>query len=409
MNIALFSDCYYPTKNGVVTVVMQLRAILQKMGHHVVIVTVDTSRLESGTDAESDPLIFRTHSVPLGFKTDQFVGFPQKSRILKFLKAHNVEIIHCHTEFVIAHAAKLIGKSMRIPVIVTTHTMWEDYFPHYVPLGRLVPSKVLHKIAKRLYKKFYAMINVSAKAQNYFKQPLILPNTPSAIIPNAIDTSAFHGHEYTPKELMGLRQSWGIDADDVLLLYVGRIAEEKRVFELLDVFEDIIRRAPKSVKAMFIGNGPAFNAVKDMARQRGLLGKIIFTGYIGWDELHSYYAIADIFVTASLSEMHSMTVLEAMTSSLPIIARDDVSFYDTILNGKNGFLAATDADMQERLLELIADDEKRARFGKRSKEISLGFSLEAHGRKTVAFYEEVLKAFPGKLDEKKLREAVEKA
>ncbi len=408
MNIALFSDCYYPTKNGVVTVVMQARTILQSMGHHVVIVTVDTPRLVGGEVAEgdSDPCVLRVPSVPVGYKTDNFMGFPQKSKIIKFLKAHNVEIIHCHTEFVIARAAKIIGKSMHIPVIVTTHTMWEDYFPHYVPFGRLVPTKVVRKIAKRLYSNFYAMINVSAKAEKYFKQPLVQPHTPSAIIPNAIDISSFQANEYTPKELIGLRQSWGIDTDDVLILYVGRIAEEKRIFELLNIFEGVIRKSNKSVRAMLIGNGPAFKAVKDEVRQRGLLGKIVFTGYIGWDELHSYYAMADIFATASLSEMHSMTILEAMTSSIPIVARDDLSFYDTVIDGQNGFLAKTDEDMQERLLALIEDGEKRERFGKMSKEISQNFSLEAHGKKTVAFYEEALKAFPGKLDEEKLRKAV---
>ena len=119
--------------------------------------------------------------------------------------------------------------------------------------------------------------------------------------------------------------------------------------------------------------------------------------------------MADIFAAASLSESFAMTALEAICCSLPVVLRDDICFYDKVISGENGFLAATDADMQESLLELIEDSEKRMRFGKRSKEISLNFSLESHGRKTVAFYEEVLKAFPSKLDEKKLREAVARA
>lgn len=405
MNIALFSDCYSPTKNGVVTVVMQLRTILRKMGHHVVVVTVDTSKLENGVK-DNDPCVLRTPSVPLGLGTDHFIGFPHKAKILEFLKTHHVELIHSHTEFVIAHAAKVLAKTLRIPAIVTTHTMWEDFYPYYIPMGKLIPVRIVRKLTKRIYRKFYAMINVSEKAHRYFKQPFMLPNVPSAIIPNAVDTAAFEAKKDTKANLEETRRTWGIGKDDTLLLFVGRIGEEKRVFELLDICANVLRRAGSRVKVLFVGNGPALTEMKHTVRRLELTEKIIFTGFLSWDQLHTYYAMSDIFVTASLSEMHSMTILEAMISALPIVVRDDVSFHDTISDGQNGFLTASDAEMEERILELIQDSGKRRKFSKKSLEMSRKFSLETHGKKTEAFYQAVLESYPGKLDEKKLVERI---
>ena len=114
MNIALFTDSYLPTKSGIVTVVLQLRKALEDMGHHVVVVTVNTKEEESAiAEREKDENVLRIRSVRgdwLGVP-DQYIGFPHEKKILKFLTKHNVQIIHSHTEFFVAHAAKLSGKN----------------------------------------------------------------------------------------------------------------------------------------------------------------------------------------------------------------------------------------------------------------------------------------------------------
>ena len=85
MTIALFSDSYLPTKSGIVTVVIQLREQLIKLGHKVLLVTVETTD-EYKTD---DPLIYRVHSKPLGLGTDQFISLPFLPPILKFIKEND--------------------------------------------------------------------------------------------------------------------------------------------------------------------------------------------------------------------------------------------------------------------------------------------------------------------------------
>lgn len=399
MNIALFSDSYTPSKNGVVTVIIQLRKMLERMGHSVVVVTV-------GPDADDDPRVLRVPSVPLWLGTDQMIGFPHMRKIVAFLGSHSVQIIHCHTEFHVAHAAKTTGKRLRIPVVVTTHTMWEDFYVCYFPLARyVVPVRLVRKITRRLYKKFYAMINVSKKAEMYFKEPFMLPGIPSAIIPNAIDAEAFGKRSAAPSDIAGIRRKWGIGGEDVVMLFVGRIAEEKRVVELLDVCSGVLDRNA-SVRMLFVGDGPAFGQLESLALGKECRDRIVFTGYVDWGDISSYYRLADLFVTASMSEMHSMTILEAIFSGLPVVARDDASYHDTVISGVNGYLAGTDGEMARRMEELVRDKERRLLFGRNSERISSGFSIETHARRTVAFYEAVLAAYPQELDERTLREAV---
>ncbi len=404
MNIALFSDSYLPTKSGVVTVVIQLKDALESLGHHVVIVTVATTP-ESKKETESDPNILRLFSIPLGLGTDQFFGIPNMPKVKKFLREHEIELIHCHTEFFVAHAAKKVGKKLHIPTIATTHTMWEDFYDYYVPMAKLIPVNVIRRLVKRAYKKFNALINVSAKAQNYFKSDFMLPHIPSAIIPNAIDSKAFVRKTDTEDELLALRKSWNIAKDDVLLLFVGRIAEEKRVFELLDTCMKVIRTRP-NVKMLFAGNGPALEQLYKNAQRADLSDRIVFTGFINWTDLHGYYNMADLFVTLSLSEMHSMTILEALLSGLPVVTRMDTSYLDTVYPGENGYLEETDDAVAARIVELIDDPAKRASFGKRSIEISNGFSLETHAKKTVEFYKAVIEAYPRIVHEEDLRNRV---
>lgn len=402
MNIALFSDSYLPTKSGVVTVVVQLRKILTELGHHVVIVTVSSH--ESGGGG-ADPDVLRVHSIPSPFGDNQYIGFPHKRAVVAFLKAHDVQIIHSHTEFFIAHVAKQAGKVLRIPVVATTHTMWEDFYKYYLMGGRLIPVKVIRKLVQRLYKKFYALINVSEKAHDYFKSPAMLPRMPSAVIPNAIDTKSFLAKKPTDEALLSLRRSLAIGDDDVTLVFIGRVVEEKRVEELFSVIVQVLDQRPQ-VKMLFVGSGGASYDLEQATHRRHLEQRIIFTGFINWDALSLYYRLGDIFVTASLSEMHSMTVLEALVSRLPVVCRRDESFFDTVFHGENGYLADSDEAMVSHIIDLVDHPEKRAAFAARSHEIAKHFSLRTHGLRTVAFYEAVRARYPQAVSDAELQAAV---
>ena len=402
MTIALFSDSYLPTKSGIVTVVVQLQEQLKKLGHRVILVTVETT-----DEYETyDPDIYRVHSVALGLGTDQFVGIPAMHPLIHFLKDAGVELIHCHTEFGIGKAGLRAAHVLKIPAICTTHTMWTDFYKYYLSFGKIISPKIINGIMKKYYGKFDSLIGVSTKARNYFKQEGMLPNMPSVIIPNAIDKEKFQKAHISQEQKLALRKSYNINSDDIMLLFVGRIGEEKRVFELLKVCQNLSKKN-KKIKMVFVGNGPAYEDMLKKASAEIASKQIIFTGFIEWTKVSEYYESADIFVTTSLSEMHSMTILEAQLSGLPIIVRRDESYLDSVFEGENGYLTDTEEEMEEKILELAADSDKRKRFGERSLEITKRFTIEAHIKKTLKVYEEVMKAYPGKINDIEVMKEIE--
>jgi 1,2-diacylglycerol 3-alpha-glucosyltransferase len=401
MTIALFSDSYLPTKSGIVTVIVQLQEQLKKLGHRVILVTVETT-----DEYETyDPDIYRVHSVALGLGTDQFVGIPAIHPLIHFLKDAKVDLIHCHTEFGIGKAGLRAAHILKIPAICTTHTMWTDFYKYYLTFGKLISPKIINGIMKKYYGKFDSLIGVSTKARNYFKQPSMLPEMPSVIIPNAIDKEKFQKQHLSQEQILELRHSYGIKDDEIMMLFVGRIGEEKRVFELLQVCQNVIKKNEK-LKMIFVGNGPAFEELKEKAAEQIAEKSISMPGFIEWTKVSEYYESADLFVTASLSEMHSMTILEAQLSGLPIVVRRDESYLDSVLDGENGYLTASEEEMEKRILELAQDKEKRAAFGKRSLEITRRFTIESHIKKTLKVYEEVMKAYPNKIDDIKVMEEI---
>ncbi|MDE6705690.1 MAG: glycosyltransferase, partial [Treponemataceae bacterium] len=240
---------------------------------------------------------------------------------------------------------------------------------------------------------------------DYFKSPAMLPRMPSAVIPNAIDTKLFLPKKPTDEATLSPRRSLAIGDDDVTLVFIGRVVEEKRVEELFSVIVQVLEQRPQ-VKMLFVGSGGAIYDLEQATHHRHLEQRIIFTGFINWDALSLYYRLGDIFVTASLSEMHSMTVLEALVSRLPVVCRRDESFFDTVFHGENGYLADSDEAMVSHIIDLVDHPERRAAFAARSHEIAKHFSLRTHGLRTVAFYEAALARYPQAVSDAELRAAV---
>lgn len=408
MNIALFTDAYLPSKTGVVTVVSQLYECLKAKGHHVIIITVANTEVDESLD---DPNVYRVPSQKVGFgMKDQFFGFPFLRKVSRILKKNNIEIIHCHTEFSMGINAIHEGRKCKIPVICTTHTMWEDYYKYYIPGGDHISPDFIRFLIRQFYRHMYGLINVSEKAHDYFKQDFICPEIPSAIIPNAISPQNLHLERFTPEELKNFRNNLGIADDEKMILYVGRVVEEKRVLELVDVLEDSLKKNSKA-KAVIVGDGAALKHMQKLSSVSEVSDRFIYTGFIDNSLVHQYYEAADLFVTASMSEMHSMTILEALTFGLPIVVRKDSSYNDTVINEFDGYQAETDEEMVVYINKLLNDEELCNKFSENGIKHSVKFMPETFVNRHIAYYKTVLEAWKNKkkLSDAELEAAVQSA
>ena len=109
--------------------------------------------------------------------------------------------------------------------------------------------------------------------------------------------------------------------DDLSLIYVGRLSPEKGVSHLPEIFEGVTKKHPK-VTLTIVGDGPERKRLEEQFREKGLFGKVSFTGQLEYEALPETYRKATLLVHCSEKESFGMTVLEAMVTGLPVVASD---------------------------------------------------------------------------------------
>jgi len=229
-----------------------------------------------------------------------------------------------------------------------------------------------------------ALVAPSPKAKAYLKE---IGLNRSYIVNNGVDAEAF-SRWISDDEKITLRQQLNLKSDDILTLFVGRIASEKRVLPLYKAFKKLMQKY--TFKAMLIGEGPDLKELKQLAYNDKLSHNFIFTGYLPYTEIFKYYAISNIYTTVSLSEVQPMTVIEALISGLPIVAHTDLAYEGLVLDGVNGFIAQNDEDFGRKLSALLDNPALIADFAAASRRHSLNFSAERQAGEMAELYKKAI-------------------
>ncbi len=209
------------------------------------------------------------------------------------------------------------------------------------------------------------------------------------MIGNGASTEWFDPDRITGADCDQARAALGLDPADRVILYVGRLAQEKRVLALLEALRPVLQTQER-YRALFVGTGPARAELAAAAHAAGLSRQVLLAGPIAWERMPEIYSIAHVFATVSLSEIHPMTLIEATLCGLPIVARRDGSFSDLVRQGFNGYLADTDAEVADRLSEILQDEASRRAFASNARELSAQFKIEAHVDRLEGLYRQVI-------------------
>ncbi|ADN02887.1 glycosyltransferase [Spirochaeta thermophila] len=381
MNIAFFMDCFPPMKNGVVTVVLQARDALVRRGHHVVIVSVDTSH--HPYTGHEDFLLFPQISLDFGSKQGYGYALTRKKRVIEFLKSHRIEIVHSHTEFATGFAAGKAARALGIPRVCTAHTMWEDY-AHYFPLLKMKP--VVRTYFRRYLKGASLLIAPSPKSALYFRE--ITPWMETVVVPNGIDIQRFKDN-IREEVVREIRERYRLSPGHRVVLFVGRMGPEKRIEELYEAMKPLLRRR-EEVRLVYVGDGPGFDPLAQRVKAEGMEDRVILTGFVDWEKIAAFYSIAEVFVSASLSEVHPITTLEAAAAGLPLVCRRDVSYEGVVREGENGFQVDEDADLAEKVALLLEDTALRDRMAAASRSVADEYSIDRHAERLLEVYTRVL-------------------
>ena len=384
VNIGIFVDGYIPVKNGVVTSVVQLKENLEALGHQVYVFTA------SAKDAPTLDHVYRFPSIPVSKETEVRLAIVNFKKIYNLAKDLHLDIIHTHSEFSLAYHAKRLAKKLNIPLVHTTHTLWE-YYQHYAWKGLFFKWIKMQSIIRNFLKPYRYLIYPSKKALTYYG-PLTNPQSTYRIIPNGIDAKHFISQLPSKDEWMTQRKKYGFQGDDKIMIFVGRIGPEKRVFELITLLIPYFK-INRSLKIIIVGDGSDLEKLKQLSLEHGLTNQIIFTGFILWTEVNQYYLISDLFITLSISEVMPMTMIEALLSGLAIACIKDDAYDIMMTHHVNGVTSKIDEEVVKQAIGLLSDNKKLDLYKQASLITSKQFSSLIHGEKVLEYYQFIIKDY----------------
>ena len=381
MNIGLFTDTYFPQINGVATSTKILEQELAKLGHKVYVFTTSDPKAK-----EALPRVYRLPSMPFTFLPSHRVALVYPPRLLVNLKKFNLDIIHTQSEFPIGIFGRIVASFYKIPSVHTYHTMYEDYV-HYIANGHLITPKMAQRYSRLFCNKASAVIAPVEKAKDSLVSYGV--TKPITVIPTGIVFEPFARGKYSQEELNETKLSVGLNLEDPVIIYIGRIAQEKSLDVIIKQMPETLKLVPNA-KLVIVGNGPKREELTELAQSLGIGESIIFTGPRPWSEIGKYYQLGDVFVSASTSETQGLTYIEAMAAGVLVVAKKDRSIEGIVINGETGYYFEDDNELPAILQKSLTNVDKSKQMVSNALNNIAHLSSETFAKNVEALYKEVL-------------------
>jgi glycosyltransferase involved in cell wall biosynthesis len=378
MRVLFVSDVYFPRVNGVSTSVRTFRADLASLDIESVLVAPDYGA--AGTTAEAGVVRVASAAVP-GDPEDRRMRWGSLRAALANLAPASFDLVHVHTPFLAHYAAMRYARQLQIPCIATYHTFFEEYLHHYVPiLPRALGRGLARTFTRAQCRQVAALIAPSEPMRDKLLDYGI--TTPIHIIPTGLGANRFESGDGAR-----FRAAQNLPAQRPFMLYIGRVAHEKNINFLLQVFARVRVSVPD---ALFViaGEGPARDPLRRLAARLGLQDDVHFIGYLDRDtELLDCYAAADAFVFASRTETQGLVLLEAMAQGAPIVSTAKLGTLSILKPGCGALIVGEDLEeFAAAVVTVLQDEQLRARLARAGRSYARNWSSLAMARRLAELY-----------------------
>ncbi|WP_291426796.1 glycosyltransferase [Deinococcus sp.] len=343
MRIGLVTATYLPSKNGVATSTALFARGLRERGHDV---RVFAPRHPQQTGPEQG--IYRLNS---SFAGARAIGAPADYPLMLApgplltakLPLQDLDVLHTMHPFLAGQLALRWSRLLGIPLVYTAHTQYEQYL-HYAPipvsLSRAVIRPHVAAFARRADQ-------VLAPGRAMVEMLRVFGFTGEVqLFPNPVDLTAF-----AQADGASFRREYGVPAAAPLVMYLGRLAAEKNLEVMLHAFRVASASRP-DMRLLVVGDGPG-KAAAQAAAPEG----VTFTGSVPYTRVADALSAADVFITASTSEVLPMSMIEALAGATPLVAAQSPAALDLITEGVNGTVReATAQALGEGLMEILAPE-----------------------------------------------------
>ncbi len=265
----------------------------------------------------------------------------------RLLPIRDFDVIHTMHPFVAGRTALAWARRSHVPLVFTAHTQYHAYV-HYAP----TPSGVTTWAVRRHVRAFAHEVDLvlapgAAIVDTLRDYGYAGPIEP---MPNPVDLASYEG---TPDP--ALRARFGVPDDALLAVYVGRMGHEKGLPLLLEAFE-LARRSEPRLHLLMVGDGPLRTPLAARAQAH-----VHWVGPVPHHEVAHHLVAADVFVTASVSEVQPMTFLESWAAGTPVVAVDSAAARDLRAGPALTVSAADAEDLARALLAIARGADPRSR------------------------------------------------
>lgn len=377
MRIGMMADVYKPHISGITNQISLTKRFLELAGNEVFVFTFGEGRR---WDDETN--VVRSPGLPLvdtGYYLNIRYNLPAQ-RIL-----HTMDIVHVHHPFLSGRLALRYCKPRNIPIVFTNHTRYDLYAHAYLPV---LPEGISETFLKAYLPSFCSSCDLVIAPSAGMRAVLrrLGVNTPVEIVPNGVDLSPLRG-EVSPID----RRSLGFSEHDVILIYTGRLGPEKNLPFLLRSFAGTAK-AYDNVGLLIVGSGSERENLEDRVRHMRIAERVRFTGMIPYEDLPRYLTTADAFVTASVTEAHPLSVIEAMAVGLPVLGIQSPGVGDIVQSGVNGILAEEEdvASFTAKMVRMVTDHEHRKQLSVQARLRGNAYAIERTTETLCCHYQDLL-------------------